>query len=122
MPARNRKAYQNSTVRLPRRVYDLAKAAIQNSDTASSFNDFVIQAIEQKLLQLREAEIDAAFGHMAEDPDYQRHSAAMAREFEKSDWEALRVGENDYEQHSGSKKRAAETRSRRRVQRTARPH
>jgi hypothetical protein len=37
----------------------------------------------------RDAEIDAAFSKMAEDPDCRRESIAMAREFETSDWEAL---------------------------------
>jgi len=37
---------------------------------------------------LSEAEIDAAFAHMANDSDHQRDAIALASEFEKSDWEA----------------------------------
>src|SRR6266478_2180531 len=86
-----RKQYQNTTVRLPRQVYERAKTVVVRSE-ASSFNEFVVQAIEEKLRRLTEAEIDAAFAQMAHDPDYQRASVALAREFEKSDWEAFESG------------------------------
>jgi hypothetical protein len=87
------KKYQNTTVRLPRRVYELAKTVINRSQ-GSSFNEFVVQAIEEKVRRLTEAEIDAAFALMAQDTDYQRESTAMAREFEMSDWEALQSTES----------------------------
>jgi len=116
MPVLRKKLYQNTTVRLPRRVYELAKTAVAKSDAASSFNDFVVQASEQKLQQLTESEIDAAFAHMSQDSDYQRTAVALAKEFERSDWEAARVSEVD-DEHSRTK-----TRSRRRLQRSARPH
>lgn len=82
------KKYQNTTVRVPTRVYEQAKVAIGRSQGAS-FNEFVVQAIEEKVRRLSEAEIDAAFDGMAQDPQYQRDAVAMAQEFEKSDWEAL---------------------------------
>jgi hypothetical protein len=88
LAAKNR--YQNTTVRLPRRVYEQAKAVALQSQ-ASSFNEFVVQAIEEKVRRLTEAEIDAAFAQMANDEDYQRNSIALASEFEKSDWEAFPV-------------------------------
>jgi hypothetical protein len=107
--ARSRE-YQNTTVRLPKRVYELAKTAVERSEAASSFNDFVVQAIEQKLRQLTEAEIDAAFAHMADDPEYQRDAVALATEFEKSDWEASRV--TDTADEPAPKAHTAKTRSR----------
>jgi hypothetical protein len=110
MPLTKRREYQNATVRLPRQVYERAKRVVEKSETASSFNDFVVRAIEEKLHHLSETEIDAAFGQMADDPDYQRDSIALAREFEKSDWEVSRVTETAYE--STPKARAAKTRSR----------
>lgn len=110
MAVAHRKEYQNTTVRLPKRVYDLAKTAVAKSEAASSFNDFVVQAIEQRLRQLTEAEIDAAFAHMADDLDYQHDALAMAHEFEKSDWEASRAIETPHE--PTPKARAAKTRSR----------
>jgi len=86
-----RKQYQNTTVRLPRQVYERAKTVAVRSQ-ASSFNEFVVQAIEEKVSRLTEAELDAAFAHMAEDTDYQRSSIALTAEFAKSDWEALVSG------------------------------
>jgi hypothetical protein len=110
MAVARRKEYQNTTVRLPRRVYERAKTAVEQSAAASSFNDFVVQAIEHKLQQLTEAEIDAAFAHMAEDLDYQRHAVGLAKEFEKSDWEASAVTETIHA--PAPKARASKTRPR----------
>jgi hypothetical protein len=88
MPVAAKKRYQNTTVRVPRHVYEQAKTVIDRSQ-GSSFNEFVVQAIEEKVHRLTEAEIDAAFAQMAHDPDYQRDSIVISGEFEKSDWEAF---------------------------------
>jgi len=88
MPTPATKRYQNTTVRVPRQVYEQARTVIGRSQV-SSFNEFVVQAIEEKVRRSTEAEIDAAFAQMAEDTEYQRDSVAMAREFEKSDWEVV---------------------------------
>jgi hypothetical protein len=111
MPVAARK-YQNTTVRLPRQVYERAKTVVVQS-RASSFNEFVIQAIEEKVRRLTEAEIDEAFAHMAHDTDYQRSSIALANQFEKSDWEAFEAG-TTHEQptHEQPKTRTSKTRSR----------
>jgi hypothetical protein len=101
------KRYQNTTVRLPRQVYERAKTVVQSQ--ASSFNEFVVQAIEEKVRRLTEAEIDAAFAEMAHDSDYQRSSISLASAFEKSDWEAFEPGATMHEQ---SKTRTSKTRSR----------
>jgi len=107
-----RKEYQSTTVRLPRHVYERAKTVVIRSQ-ASSFNEFVVQAIEEKVRRLTEAEIDAAFAQMANDADYQRTSIALAREFEKSDWEAFQAGATPEEAtHEQSKIRTAKARSR----------
>jgi hypothetical protein len=107
-----RKEYQNTTVRLPRQVYERAKTVVLRS-RASSFNEFVVQAIEEKVRRLTEAEIDAAFAQMAHDSDYQRASIAMAREFAASDWEALESPvAQEPPTHEGSKARTSKTRTR----------
>jgi len=101
--------YQSTTVRVPRSVYEQAKTVIHRLQ-GSSFNEFVVQAIEEKVRRLTEAEIDAAFSAMAEDPDYQRDATAMAQEFEKSDWEALESshhGEGSKAPRAAGRKRAA---------------
>jgi hypothetical protein len=102
-----RKRYQSTTLRLPRHVYEQARTVAVQSQ-ASSFNEFVVQAIEEKVRRLSESEIDAAFGQMANDADYQRDSIALATEFEKSDWEALQPGTK----HEQPKARTSKTRSR----------
>ena len=101
------KQYQSTTVRLPKHVYDQAKKVLVRSH-ASSFNEFVVQAIEEKMRRLSEAEIDAAFAQMAHDPDYQRNAIALAREFERSDWEAFASAGT----HEHAKARTSKTRSR----------
>jgi len=98
MPTASKK-YQNTTVRMPRHVYEQAKTVIGRSH-ASSFNEFVVQAVEEKVRSLTEAEIDAAFAQMAADPDYQRDSVALARDFEKSDWEAVHSPEVTKSSHA----------------------
>jgi hypothetical protein len=107
MPVASKRQYQNTTVRLPRHVYERAKTVVLRSQ-ASSFNEFVVQAIEEKVRRLTEAEIDAAFAQMALDPDYQREAIALANEFEKSDWEAF--GSPNLHEHA--KTPTSKTRSR----------
>ena len=112
MSLATRKEYQNTTVRLPRPVYERAKTVMVKSQ-ASSFNDFVVQAIEEKVRRLTEAEIDEAFAQMANDADYQRESVLLAREFAKSDWEALEAPTpHEQSPHEQSKTRSSKTRSR----------
>ncbi len=107
MPAPAKKRFQNTTVRIPNQTYEQAKRAAHRAQIAS-FNEFVIQAVEEKVRRLTEAEIDAAFAGMADDSNYQRDSVAMAREFEASDWEALKS--SDRNEHT--KTRAAKARPR----------
>jgi L-lactate utilization protein LutC len=92
MPVAAKKRYQNTTVRVPRYIYEQAKTVISRSQS-SSFNEFVVEAIQEKVCRLTEAEIDAAFAQMAQDPDYQSASIAMAEEFKKGDWEAFQSTE-----------------------------
>jgi len=80
-----------TTVRLPKPVYERAKRAINTGQADThSFNDFVVQAVNERLRSLREQEIDAAIAEIANDPDYQRSAVQMAQEFERSDWDAFR--------------------------------
>lgn len=110
LAARNQ--YQSTTVRLPRHVYERAKTIVIRSQ-ASSFNEFVVQAIEEKVRRLTESEIDAAFAQMAHDADYQRTSIALANEFAKSDWEAFASStRHQPAQHEQPKTRTSKTRSR----------
>ncbi len=109
MPIAHKKQYQSTTLRLPKKVYEKAKTVVSRSEGASSFNEFVVQAIEEKVGRLAEAEIDAAFAQMARDPNYQRDSITLAKEFEQSDWEALW---STHAPHERSQARTSKTRSR----------
>ncbi len=88
MPASAKKHFQSTTVRMPRHIFEQAKTVVDRAKI-SSFNEFVIQAVEEKVRRLTEAEIDSAFAQMSSDPEYQRDSNALAGEFARSDWEAL---------------------------------
>jgi hypothetical protein len=87
-----------TTVRLPLPVYEQAKHFVdceKKSTTSSlSLNDFFVTAIQAYLKLYRRRQIDAAFASMAEDADYQKDARLLAEEFEPSDWEALRLGED----------------------------
>jgi hypothetical protein len=84
--------YYATTLRLPRRIYERAKHVVDAGNTeADSFNDFVVDAIEERLRILREKEIDAAIAEIANDADYQESAIRMTREFERSDWDAFRT-------------------------------
>ena len=103
---------QTTTVRLPRDLYEQARTAAKKTGTASSLNDFLIEAVEEKLRQLREQEIDLAFAAMGKDEDYQREAIALTRSFEKSDWEAYQVANANALTHARRKKRSLKPASR----------
>ena len=83
--------FQTTTVRLPKDLYEQARIAVKEAGAASSINDFMVEAIEEKLRQLHEQEIDQAFAGMGADEEYQKDSVSLAESFARSDWEAYRV-------------------------------
>ena len=83
--------FQTTTVRLPKELYEQARTAVKQSGAASSINDFFIEALREKLCELREQEIDRAFAAMGNDQEYQTESVALARSFAESDWEAYKA-------------------------------
>jgi hypothetical protein len=109
------RTFQATTVRLPKSVYEQAKAVVKKgSAAASSINDFLVEAVQDKLRQLREKEIDAAFAGMANDAEYRQSAIEMAQSFEKSDWEAYQASEAAATQnaHTKPKTRSAKTKAR----------
>ena len=78
---------------------------------APSLNEFLVDAVAEKLRQFRERQIDAAFAGMAEDESYRQEAAALAGSFERSDWEAYQAHGLGGEAHdaSRSKKKSAKT-------------
>jgi hypothetical protein len=94
-----RHATRTTTVRLPARVYDQAKGVVNTEKGASrlSLNDLIVTAITAYLKMYKRRQIDAAYAGMSEDADYQKEAKLLVEEFEHSDWEALRLGEEDLE-------------------------
>jgi hypothetical protein len=85
---------QTTTIRIPRRLYEEARSAVQNGvSDASSLNDLLVESLDEKLKKLRRQQIDAEFSEMRNDAQYQRESSAIVEEFAASDWEALRSRE-----------------------------
>jgi hypothetical protein len=92
----SRAATKTTTIRLPLSVYDDARCVVEHEHGSSvSLNDLIVSAIKAYLKLHKRKQIDAAFAGMAEDSDYQRESRLLAEEFEQSDWEALRLEEED---------------------------
>jgi hypothetical protein len=88
---RNRKI--QTTIRLPRPLYEQAKACVEKGYTAAeNLNDFFIAAIQSYTRAQRRKRIDAAFASMANDAGYQREAEAVTNDFAESDWETLGEG------------------------------
>ena len=80
------------TVDLPKALVEKADALVRGG-AARSRNRLIAQAVEAYLKQLEEAWIDAQFAEMEHDERYRKLSLEIFQEFERSDWEALQVGE-----------------------------
>jgi hypothetical protein len=93
MSAKVRSHKVQTTIRLPKPLYEQARACVEKGyTTAESLNDFFIVAIQSYTRALRRKRIDAAFDGMAEDANFQREAEAVIHEFAESDWETLGGG------------------------------
>jgi hypothetical protein len=82
-----------TTVRLPKALYEQARACVEKGFTsAESLNDFFIFAIQSYTRALRRKRIDAAFDAMAGDADYHREAESVTDDFAESDWDSLGEG------------------------------
>jgi len=98
MQTRERARKVQTTLRLPKPLYEQAKACIEEGNTdAETINDFIIAAIQLYTKILKRKRIDAAFRHMSEDADYQKEAQLVAEEFTQSDWEALEIAVEEEE-------------------------
>ena len=104
--------FQTTTVRLPKELYEQARNAVKEAGVASSINDFMVHAVEEKLRQLREQEIDRAFAEMHTDQDYQRDAVALTESFARSDWDAYRSANAGEARNERSRKKTTKTSSR----------
>lgn len=91
-----RKPKVQTTLRLPRVLYDQAQRVVEKDLAGvTSLNDLMILALSTYVRSLRRKQIDAAFAGMSADPDYLREAQAIAEEFAHSDWEALQIAERE---------------------------
>jgi hypothetical protein len=97
MPAAARKsALQTTTVRLPKRLYDEARHALEKGETeAGSLNDLLVQSLEERLQRVRREGIDREFAQMKNDARYQRESATVAKQFASNDRDTWRAAGKD---------------------------
>jgi len=93
---RERTEKVQTTLRLPRPVYDQAWSIMEQRLTGvTTFNELVIAALMAYIKLAKRKQIDLAFAGMAEDADYQREAQLIAEEFADSDWEAFLLTEKD---------------------------
>lgn len=96
MPVMERTRNVQTTIRLPRPLYQQAKVVVEDRNSPiQSFNDLLVAAITAYLKMLKRKRIDQAFCGIAEDTDYQKEALLIAEEFAESDWEALEITEKD---------------------------
>lgn len=84
-----------TTLRLPRELYDSANRLVQEEGKISSLNDLVVRAVRAYVAMLRRRQIDSQFAAMALDSAYQKQAQQIAEEFSASDWEALEMAERE---------------------------
>ena len=111
MPAAAKK-YRTTTIRMPNSLYERAQRAAA-AKPGVSLNQLLVEAVEDKLHRLTDEEIDTAIAAMADDPDYQRETVAIERQFAGSDWSALKATEKNSEHAPKRQKKSAPAGSRR---------
>lgn len=85
---------RTTTIRLPQPIYEAAKATLrQGTEAEGSLNELFVSAIQSYLKMRERVRIDAEFSGMATDAAYQQDSVQTSRDFETSDWEALKLEE-----------------------------
>ncbi len=90
MQARNTARKVQTSLRVPKPIYEQVKVCLKKGMTsAETINDFIVAAIQFYTKVLERKSIDAAFAHMAEDANYQKAAQLIAEEFTQSDWDAL---------------------------------
>jgi hypothetical protein len=83
-----------TTLRLPRKLYERAQLLVERQKTGS-MNDFIVSALSAYVRALERKAIDEAFAPMAHDKEYQRETLRIMREFAASDAETIALSERD---------------------------
>ena len=85
-----------TTVTLPADLVEWSQRFVEKG-TVPSRNALIVAALEHFLIELEQQEIDQQFAAMADDEAYQELSVQMSEEFADSDWEAMRIVEEEKE-------------------------
>jgi hypothetical protein len=101
MPARKSPSRVQTTLRMPKKVFEEARALVNRRKT--NLNDFIVNAVCAYLEMLRRREIDSAFAAMSGDASFQREAEEVTRSFQESDWEALQLHEKDSERANATR-------------------
>lgn len=101
MALTNRKAVtiHTASIRMPKGLYEQARHAVRVLEDVDSFNEFVVDALRDKLRELREAEIDASVQELANDEAYQRESEIIEKQFRAADLRAANMTEPEESAH-----------------------
>lgn len=86
------KSLIRTTISLPEELLKATDLQIKQGK-AKSRNEFIAEALGDKLATLERVEIDAAIAEMTQDPDYIRDILKMEAEFATPSWEALKLEE-----------------------------
>jgi len=90
----NTMSINRTTVALSTDLLSGIDEAVRNGRAASR-NAFLARAVRHELERLQREAIDRQFEMMATDAHYQREARRIGDEYGTSDWEALRVAEDD---------------------------
>jgi hypothetical protein len=96
MPATVQKATLQTTVRIPRRLYEEARCVVEQGDTdAGSLNELLVNALSEKVRRIKRQMIDREFANMGRDAQYQRESRLLEEQFKTNDRETIRSAERN---------------------------
>jgi len=78
-------------LRMSAALYTEARHAVDEADDLTSFNDFAVRAIKEKMRRMEEARIDAAFARMGQNEKYLKATAKVFDDFASNDWDTLNM-------------------------------
>ena len=81
-----------TTISLPDNLVQEIDLLIERN--IKSRNQFIVEALQDKVKQLKDADIDAQFALMADDSDYIEETLNIESEFARADAEALKTTDN----------------------------
>lgn len=83
-----------TTLRLPRQLYERAKLFVE-SGSKGSVNELIVNALTAYIRAMERKVIDDAFRPMATDKLYRREALRLSEQFSASDAETIELGERD---------------------------